>query len=72
MIKRRRWTTPLPNCVSAAANVPSLLNDIAKAQAELATARDLDALRFRCDRRLNEIIRQQAVGNVAWQMGERR
>lgn len=47
------------------------LNDIAKAQAELATARDLDALRFRCDRRLNEIIRQQAVGNVALADGER-
>lgn len=47
------------------------LNDIPKAQTELAMARDLDALRFRCDRRLNEIIRQQAVDDVALADGER-
>lgn len=47
------------------------LNDAAKAQKELVAARDLDALRFRCDSRLNEIIRQQAVGDVALADGER-
>jgi tetratricopeptide (TPR) repeat protein len=47
------------------------LNDAGAAQKEFAAARDLDALRFRCDRRLNEIIRQQAVGDVALADGER-
>jgi tetratricopeptide (TPR) repeat protein len=47
------------------------LNDAAKAQTELVAARDLDALRFRCDRRLNEIIRQQAESKVALADGER-
>ena len=47
------------------------LKDVAKAQRELAAARDLDALRFRCDSRLNEIIRQQAVGDVTLADSER-
>ncbi len=46
------------------------LNDVAKAQTEFAAARDLDALRFRCDSRLNDIIRRQAVGDVALADGE--
>jgi tetratricopeptide (TPR) repeat protein len=46
------------------------LNDILGAQKEFAAARDLDALRFRCDSRLNEIIRQQATGDVALADGE--
>ena len=41
------------------------LNDAVKAQTEFTAARDLDALRFRCDSRLNEIIRQQATGGVS-------
>lgn len=40
------------------------LKDVRKAQAEFAAARDLDALRFRCDSRLNAIIRQQAKDDV--------
>ena len=47
------------------------LHDIGAAQKEFAAARDLDALRFRCDSRLNGIIRQQAVGDVALADGER-
>ena len=47
------------------------LNDLAKAQTEFAAARDRDALRFRCDSRLNEIIRQRAVGTIALADGER-
>ena len=47
------------------------LNDVTTAKKEFAAARDLDALRFRCDSRLNEIIRQQAVGDVALADGER-
>ena len=47
------------------------LNDAVAAQKEFAAARDLDALRFRCDSRLNEIIRQQAVGDVALADSER-
>jgi tetratricopeptide (TPR) repeat protein len=47
------------------------LNDAGAAQKEFAAARDLDALRFRCDSRLNEIIRQQAAGDVALADGER-
>ena len=47
------------------------LNDAGTAQKEFAAARDLDALRFRCDSRLNEIIRQQATGDVALADGER-
>ena len=47
------------------------LNDAGAAQKEFAAARDLDALRFRCDSRLNKIIRQQAVGDVALADGER-
>lgn len=45
-------------------------NDIPGAQKEFAAARDLDALRFRCDSRLNEIIRQQATGDVTLADGE--
>jgi tetratricopeptide (TPR) repeat protein len=47
------------------------LNDVGMAQKEFAAARDLDALRFRCDSRLNDIIRQQATGDVALADGER-
>jgi tetratricopeptide (TPR) repeat protein len=47
------------------------LNDVGTAQKELTAARDLDALRFRCDSRCNDIIRQQAVGDVALADSER-
>jgi len=47
------------------------MKDVAAAQKEFAAARDLDALRFRCDSRLNEIIRQQAGGDVALADGGR-
>jgi len=47
------------------------LNDVGMAQKEFVAARDLDALRFRCDSRLNDIIRQQAAGDVALADGER-
>lgn len=47
-----------------------MLNDIPAAQKEFAAARDLDALRFRCDSRLNAIIRQQAVGDITLADGE--
>ncbi len=47
------------------------LKEIATAQQEFAAARDLDVLRFRCDSRLNHIIRQQAAGDVALVDGER-
>lgn len=47
------------------------LNDVVGAQKEFAAARELDALRFRCDSRLNEIIRQQTGGDVALADGER-
>jgi tetratricopeptide (TPR) repeat protein len=47
------------------------LNDAGAAQKEFAAARDLDALRFRCDSRLNDIIRQQGMGDVALADGER-
>jgi len=40
------------------------LHDIGAAQKEFAAARDLDALRFRCDSRLNDIIRQPPRDNV--------
>jgi len=40
------------------------LNAAAKAQTEFFAARDLDALRFRCDSRLNEIIRRQSDGVI--------
>lgn len=36
-----------------------------EAQARFAAARDLDTLRFRCDSRLNELIRQAATGREA-------
>ena len=45
--------------------------DIATAQKEFAAARDVDALRFRCDSRLNDIIRQEAKGDIALTDGER-
>ena len=47
------------------------LNDVGVAQKEFTAARDLDALRFRCDSRFNDIIRQHAVGDVALADGER-
>ena len=47
------------------------LNDATAAQKEFAAARDLDALRFRCDSRLNEIIRRQATGDVVLADSER-
>lgn len=46
------------------------LNDVPAAQKEFIAARDFDALRFRCDTRLNEIIRQQAVGDITFADGE--
>jgi tetratricopeptide (TPR) repeat protein len=47
------------------------MKDAGAAQKEFAAARDLDALRFRCDSRLNDIIRRQAAGEVALADGER-
>jgi tetratricopeptide (TPR) repeat protein len=47
------------------------LNDVGAAQKEFTAARNLDALRFRCDNRLNEIIRQQARDNVLMADSER-
>jgi tetratricopeptide (TPR) repeat protein len=47
------------------------LHEVKAAQKELAAARDLDALRFRCDSRLNELIRQLAQNPVALADGER-
>lgn len=46
------------------------LNDGAAAKKEFVAARDLDALRFRCDSRLNEVIRQHAVGDITFADGE--
>jgi tetratricopeptide (TPR) repeat protein len=46
------------------------LKDAGTAQRELVAARDLDALRFRCDSTLNGIIRQQAAGGVTLADGE--
>jgi tetratricopeptide (TPR) repeat protein len=40
------------------------IGDAVSAQTEFARARDLDALRFRCDSRLNELIRQAAEDNA--------
>jgi len=39
--------------------------DISGAQTALSAARDLDTLRFRCDSRLNELIRKSAGGREA-------
>lgn len=47
------------------------LRDAGAAQKSFAAARDLDALRFRCDSRLNDIIRQQPGDGVALVDGER-
>ena len=47
------------------------LKDAATAQKEFAAARDLDALRFRCDSRLENIIRQEAKDDVTLADGER-
>src|ERR1039458_615956 len=47
------------------------MNDAGLAKKEFTAARDLDTLRFRCDSQLNDIIRQQAAGNVALADGER-
>lgn len=47
------------------------LNDANAARKEFTAARDLDVLRFRCDSRLNQIIRAQANRNVMLADGER-
>jgi tetratricopeptide (TPR) repeat protein len=47
------------------------LNDAGTAWEELAAARDLDALRFRCDSQLNEIIRRQGAGEIILADAER-
>ena len=47
------------------------LHDLGAAQKEFAAARDLDALRFRCDSRLNGILRQPAEDHAALADGER-
>jgi len=47
------------------------LNDAVAAQQEFVAARDLDALRFRCDSPLNGIIRRQANDTVRLADGER-
>ncbi len=47
------------------------LRDPRAAQTNFAAARDLDALRFRCDSRLNAIIRQQPKDEVRLVDGER-
>jgi tetratricopeptide (TPR) repeat protein len=47
------------------------LKDNAAAQKEFTAALDLDALRFRCDSRLNDIIRRHATGGVVLADGER-
>ena len=40
------------------------LGELDEARGQFAAARDLDALRFRCDSRLNEVIRLQAGANA--------
>lgn len=47
------------------------LNDLPAARKEFAAARDLDTLRFRCDSRLENIIRKEAKDDVAFADGER-
>jgi len=47
------------------------LKDVATAQREFVAARDLDALRFRCDSRLENVIRQEAKEEVTFADGER-
>jgi len=46
------------------------VKDVVLARKEFSAARDLDALRFRCDTRLNEIMRGRAVGGVELADGE--
>jgi tetratricopeptide (TPR) repeat protein len=46
------------------------LHDAVAAQKEFLAARDLDALRFRCDSRLNEIIRSRVGNDVTLADGE--
>jgi tetratricopeptide (TPR) repeat protein len=46
------------------------LKDVARARREFAAARDLDALRFRCDSRLENIIRQEGKDDVTLADGE--
>ena len=46
-------------------------NDYREAKKEFAAALDLDALRFRCDDRLNDLIRRQAHDDVTLADGER-
>jgi tetratricopeptide (TPR) repeat protein len=43
-------------------SVELALGQAAEAQKHLVAARDLDALRFRCDSRLNELLRRTTVG----------
>ncbi len=45
--------------------------DLAMAKKEFTAARDLDALRFRCDSRLENVIRQEAKGPILLADGER-
>jgi len=47
------------------------LGNMQAARAEFVAARDLDALRFRCDSSLNQIIREQALGEVVLLDAER-
>ncbi len=47
------------------------LKDLATAKTEFTAARDLDALRFRCDSRLEKLMRQEAKGDVTLADGER-
>ena len=47
------------------------LKDVATAQREFTAARDLDVLRFRCDSRLENLIRQEAKDDVTFADGER-
>ena len=50
------------------ANCELSLGRLAQASAEFAAARDLDALRFRCDGRLNDIIRQVSTNRESEQI----
>ena len=50
-----------PNCTSALGRCLLASGDVSGAKASLAAARDLDTLRFRCDSRLNDLIRKAAT-----------
>lgn len=45
--------------------------DLATARKEFTAARDLDTLRFRCDSRLEELIRREAKDDITFADGER-